>query len=125
MATFKKIMAKDNPVIMYGDSTGLGKAIAPELNSRYKVLYGSTSFSSGWRTRKTTRTPSSPGRPTPTSSASCWSTSRRTPREGKPKVAFFYSDTEFGKDPIPYARKRAKEAWDRRGLRDRDEGRRR
>ena len=29
--------------------------------------------------------------------------------KGKPKVAFFYSDTEFGKDPIPYAKKRAGE----------------
>jgi branched-chain amino acid transport system substrate-binding protein len=26
-----------------------------------------------------------------------------------PKVAFFYSDTEFGRDPIPFARKLAKE----------------
>jgi branched-chain amino acid transport system substrate-binding protein len=31
------------------------------------------------------------------------------PKKGKPKVAFFYSDTEFGKDPIPFARKRAAE----------------
>jgi branched-chain amino acid transport system substrate-binding protein len=46
VATFKKIMAQHNPVIMYGESTGLGKAIAPELNSRYKVLYASASFSS-------------------------------------------------------------------------------
>src|SRR5207253_553203 len=31
VATFKKIMAQYNPVMMYGESTGLGKAIAPEL----------------------------------------------------------------------------------------------
>ncbi|MVD21686.1 amino acid ABC transporter substrate-binding protein, partial [Vibrio cholerae] len=41
VACFKQIMAKHSPVIMYGESTGLGKAIAPELNSRYKVLYAS------------------------------------------------------------------------------------
>ncbi|HSB19712.1 MAG TPA: ABC transporter substrate-binding protein, partial [Anaeromyxobacteraceae bacterium] len=46
VATFKKIMAQHHPVIMYGESTGLGKAIAPELNGHYKVLYGSASFSS-------------------------------------------------------------------------------
>ena len=46
VATFKKMMAQHSPVIMYGESTGQGKAIAPELNSRYRVLYGSTSFSS-------------------------------------------------------------------------------
>jgi branched-chain amino acid transport system substrate-binding protein len=34
----------------------------------------------------------------------------RTPKgKGKPKVAFVYSDTEFGKDPIPFAKKRAAE----------------
>ena len=28
-----------------GESTGEGKSLAPEINSRYHVLYGSTSFS--------------------------------------------------------------------------------
>ena len=45
IASFKKLMAKDNPVMMYGESTGVGKAMAPEINSRYHVVYGSTSFS--------------------------------------------------------------------------------
>jgi len=110
VATFKKIMAKDNPVIMYGDSTGLGKAIAPELNSRYKVLYGSTSFSSELADPKI--------HPYSFVSGPTYSDqfgilleyiAKNHKGKGKPKVAFFYSDTEFGKDPIPYARKRAKE----------------
>jgi branched-chain amino acid transport system substrate-binding protein len=46
VAIFKRIMAKDNPLIFYGDSTGLGKAIAPMIRDKYKILYGSTSFSS-------------------------------------------------------------------------------
>ena len=40
VATFKKMMAQHSPVVIYGESTGQGKAIGPELNSRYKVLYG-------------------------------------------------------------------------------------
>jgi branched-chain amino acid transport system substrate-binding protein len=110
VATFKKIMAKDNPVIMYGESTGQGKAIAPELNSRYKVLYGSTSFSSELADPKS--------HPYSFVSGPTYSDmfgilleyiSKQAKGKARPKVAFFYSDTEFGKDPIPYARKRAKE----------------
>ena len=110
VATFKKIMAKDNPVIMYGESTGQGKAIAPELNSRYKVLYGSTSFSSELADPK--------NHPYSFVSGPTYSDmfgilleyiSKQAKGKARPKVAFFYSDTEFGKDPIPFARKRAKE----------------
>jgi len=110
VATFKKIMAKDNPVIMYGESTGQGKAIAPELNSRYKVLYGSTSFSSELADPK--------NHPYSFVSGPTYSDmfgilleyiSKQAKGKARPKVAFFSSDTEFGKDPIPFARKRAKE----------------
>jgi branched-chain amino acid transport system substrate-binding protein len=110
VATFKKIMAKDNPVIMYGESTGQGKAIAPELNSRYKVLYGSTSFSSELADPKSNPYSFVSG---PTYSDMFGILleyiSKQAKGKARPKVAFFYSDTEFGKDPIPYARKRAKE----------------
>ena len=46
VAAFKRIMARDNPVAMYGESTALGKAMSPEIKDRYKILYSSTSFSS-------------------------------------------------------------------------------
>lgn len=108
VATFKKMMAQHSPVIMYGESTGQGKALAPELNSRYKVLYGSTSFSSEL---------ADPAKhPYMFVSGPTYSDMfgilleyiAKNPKKGKPKVAFFYSDTEFGKDPIPWARERAK-----------------
>ena len=38
VAAFKRIMARDNPVIMYGESTGMGKAVAPEIKDRYKAI---------------------------------------------------------------------------------------
>lgn len=108
VATFKKIMAKDNPVIMYGESTGLGKAIAPELNSRYKVLYGSTSFSSELADPKTHPYSFVSGPTYSDMFGVLLEYIAKNPKgKGKPKVAFFYSDTEFGKDPIAAARKRA------------------
>jgi branched-chain amino acid transport system substrate-binding protein len=110
VATFKKLMAQYNPVIMYGESTGLGKAIAPELNSRYKVLYASASFSSELADPKT--------QPYSFVSGPTYSDmfgvlldyiAKNAKAGAKPKVAFFYSDTEFGRDPIAFAKKRAAE----------------
>ncbi len=109
VATFKKLMAQHNPIAMYGESTGQGKAIAPELNSRYKVMYGSTSFSSELADPK--------AHPYSFVSGPTYSDMfgvlleyiARNAKAVKPKVAFFYSDTEFGKDPIPWAKKRAAE----------------
>ena len=109
VATFKKIMAQHSPVIMYGESTGLGKAIAPELNGRYKVLYSSASFSSELADPKSHPYTFVPG-PTYTDMFNILlEYVAKHPKKGKPKVAFFYSDTEFGKDPIAAAKVRAKE----------------
>ncbi len=110
VATFKKIMAQHSPVIMYGESTGQGKAIAPELNSRYKVLYGSTSFSSELADPKTHPYSFVSGPTYSDMFGVLLEYIAKNPKgKGKPKVAFFYSDTEFGKDPIPWAKKRAAE----------------
>jgi branched-chain amino acid transport system substrate-binding protein len=111
VATFKQMMARDNPAMMYGESTGQGKALAPEINDRYKVLYGSTSFSEELADRKTNPYMFVSG---PTYSQQFGVLLKYIAENPKkkgvaPKVAFFYSDTEFGKDPIPFARQRAKE----------------
>ena len=109
VACFKQIMAKHSPVIMYGESTGLGKAIAPELNSRYKVLYASASFSSELADPKTHPYSFISGPTYSDMFGILLEYIARNKGAAKPKVAFFYSDTEFGKDPIPYAKKRAAE----------------
>ena len=109
VACFKQIMAKHSPVIMYGESTGLGKAIAPELNSRYKVLYASASFSSELADPKTHPFSFISGPTYSDMFSVLLEYIARNKGATRPKVAFFYSDTEFGKDPIPYARKRAAE----------------
>jgi branched-chain amino acid transport system substrate-binding protein len=109
VACFKQIMAKHSPVIMYGESTGLGKAIAPELTSRYKVLYASASFSSELADPKTHPFSFISGPTYSDMFGVLLEYIARNKGAARPKVAFFYSDTEFGKDPIPYARKRAAE----------------
>jgi branched-chain amino acid transport system substrate-binding protein len=109
VACFKQIMAKHSPVIMYGESTGLGKAIAPELNSRYKVLYASASFSSELADPKTHPYSFISGPTYSDMFGVLLEYIARNKGATKPKVAFFYSDTEFGKDPIPFAKKRAAE----------------
>jgi branched-chain amino acid transport system substrate-binding protein len=107
VATFKKMMAQYQPVVMYGESTGQGKAIAPELNSRYKVLYGSTSFSSELADPKTHPYSFVSGPTYSDQFGILLDYIVKHPKKGKPKVAFFYSDTEFGKDPIAWAKARA------------------
>ncbi|MDX2501564.1 MAG: ABC transporter substrate-binding protein [Deltaproteobacteria bacterium] len=106
VAAFKRIMARDNPPIMYGESTGMGKAVAPEIKDRYKVLYSSTSFSSELANAAANPYVFVPG---PTYSDMFGILLKYIAKE-KPgaNVAFFYSDTEFGRDPVPYGREMCK-----------------
>jgi branched-chain amino acid transport system substrate-binding protein len=106
VAAFKRIMARDNPIIMYGESTGMGKAVAPEIKDRYKILYGSTSFSSELANAAENPYVFVPG---PTYSDMFGILLKYIAKE-KPgaNVAFFYSDTEFGRDPVPYGREMCK-----------------
>ncbi len=110
VASFKKMMAKYNPPMDYGESTGQGKALAPEINSRYHVLYGSTSFSQELADRK--KNPyifvSGPTYAQQFGILLKYIAAHPKKKGQKPRVAFFYSDTEFGRDPIPYARQMAK-----------------
>ncbi len=110
IASFKKIMAREKPVMMYGESTGLGKAMAPEINNRYHVVYGSTSFSEELSSRENNPYTFVSG---PTYAQQFGVLLKYISEHPKkkgvpPRVAFFYSDTEFGRDPIPYARELAK-----------------
>lgn len=107
VAIFKRIMAKENPLLFYGDSTGTGKALAPMIKEKYKCFYGSTSFSSELADRASNPYVFVSG---PTYSDMVGILLKYVSQK-KPgaKVGFFYSDTEFGKDPIPYGKKMAKQ----------------
>lgn len=110
IASFKKIMAQYKPVIMYGESTGLGKAMANEINNRYHCLYGSYSFSQELADRSKNPFSYVAG-PTYAQQIGIllkYIADNPKSKDKKPTVAFFYSDTEFGRDPIPYARAMAK-----------------
>ena len=110
IASFKKMMAQHSPVMMYGESTGVGKAMAPEINDRYKVVYGSTSFSAELAQRD--KNPyifvSGPTYAQQFGLLLKYISTHPKKKGKKPTVAFFYSDTEFGRDPIPFAREMAK-----------------
>jgi branched-chain amino acid transport system substrate-binding protein len=99
---FKKIMTVENPLVMVGESTALGKALAPEIKARYKILYGSTSFSGDLADSAMNPYMFVAG---PTYGDMFGILLKYIAKE-KPgaKVAFFYSDSEFGRDPIKFAR---------------------
>jgi branched-chain amino acid transport system substrate-binding protein len=88
--------------VVFGCSTGLGLAMKEKITKDFKVLYSSTSFSG---------TLAQPGlypsifMPGPTYGEQVAILlkyiKRKTPEA---KVAFFFSDSAFGKDPIRYAR---------------------
>lgn len=101
-AKFRDLMEREKPLVMFGESTAMSKALAPEINSRYKVLYGSTSFSGELAQAGINPYIYVAG---PTYGDQFQILLRYIARE-KPgaKVAFFYSDSEFGKDPIKYGR---------------------
>jgi branched-chain amino acid transport system substrate-binding protein len=110
IASFKKAMAQYKPAMNYGESTGEGKALAPEINNRYHVLYGSTSFSQELADRAKNPYMFVSG---PTYSQQFgillkYIAAHPKVKGEKATVAFFYSDTEFGRAPIPYAREMAK-----------------
>ena len=111
VASFKKQMAKHNPPMNYGESTGEGKALAPEINSRYHVLYGSTSFSEelGDRQKNPYMFVSGPTYAQQFGILLKYIAANPKQKGRAPTVAFFYSDTEFGRDPIPFARQMAKQ----------------
>lgn len=107
LANFKKAYAEAPDMAGYfGDSTGFMKLLAPELNGRYKVLTGSTSFASELANPGTNPYQYVSG---PTYQDMFGILLQHISEQGGKRLAFVYSDTEFGKDPIPYGRERAAE----------------
>ena len=102
MSAFQKLMATENPIYFSAESTAQAKALAPDFKAKYKMLLGSTSMSS--ELANTAWNPYS------------WVTGPTygdqfgillkyiAKKKRRAKVAFFYSDTEFGKDPIKFGR---------------------
>jgi len=107
IAAFKRLYAQHKPHCMWAQSTGMTKALAPEINTRYKVLYSAYTFAD---------IAASPDKnpymfiPGPTY-ADMFGVLLKYIAKEKPgaNIAFFYGDSEFGREPIPAGRKMCKE----------------
>jgi len=110
LAIFKQVMASDEKaVVFYGDSTGFSKLVAPELNDRYKILVGGTSFATDLTDEAAHPFQFMPG-PSYADQIGILLKYISDNAGGKtPRVALFYSNTEFGRDPIASARATAAE----------------
>jgi branched-chain amino acid transport system substrate-binding protein len=99
---FARIMEQYKPLAMYGDSTALGEALANDITTRYKVLYSSTSFSGSMAFASVNSSIFVPG-PTYGDQLAILVKYIAAQKPGA-KVAFFYSDSPFGKEPLKYGR---------------------
>jgi len=108
MSVFKKLMGANNPPVFYGDSTAWAKAAAKEVSQMGTVLTSSPSFSSDLADPKNAPYYFMAG---PTYTAMCEILleyiNRTSKGATKPAIAIVYSDTEFGRDPIPGAKAKA------------------
>ncbi len=106
IAAFKRLYAQYAPQVMFGQSTGMTKALGPEIKSRYKVLYSAYTMTSEAANPK-----ENPylfiAAPT---YAEQFGVLLKYIAKEKPgaNIAFFYSDTEFGREPIPAGKEMAK-----------------
>ncbi|MCM0614204.1 ABC transporter substrate-binding protein [Marinobacter sediminum] len=110
VAAFKKISGSDSPAVYYGDSTAFMKTIASELNSQGNTLMSGASFATALTDNEKYPYQFIPG---PNYSQMFGIILEYIASQGeggdKPTVAFVYSDTEFGKDPIENGKAKAAE----------------
>jgi branched-chain amino acid transport system substrate-binding protein len=107
IAAAKRLYSQYHPQCMWGQSTGMTKALAPEIKDRYKSLYSAYTFAEIAANPKENPLLFLPG---PTYVEQFGVALKYIARE-KPgaNIAFFYSDTEFGREPIPAGREICKE----------------
>lgn len=106
VAAFKKITSQNKVNLYYGDSTGFSKTINPELNRLGNILMTGASFATEINDPEKFPAQFLVG---PDYTEMFGILLRYIAKE-KPgaKVAFVYSDTEFGRDPIDESREEAK-----------------
>ena len=107
VAAFKKITSQNKVDFYYGDSTGFSKTINPELNRMNSILMSGASFATELNDPEKYPYQFLAG---PDYSEMFKILLRYIAQENPgAKVAFVYSDTEFGRDPIDESRKVAEE----------------
>ena len=107
VAAFKKITSQNKVDFYYGDSTGFSKTINPELNRMDSILMSGASFATELNNPEKYPYQFLAG----PDYTEMFSILLRYIAQEKPgaKVAFVYSDTEFGRDPIEASRKVAED----------------
>ena len=108
VAIFKKLMASEKPSFFYGDSTQWAKAVAQDAIAAGTIMTSSTSLAASVADPVNMPQHFVPG-PIYGSMheilmeyiAKTWG------KADKPKVAYVYADTEFGRDGIPSGKARA------------------
>lgn len=107
VAAFKKITSQNTVNLYYGDSTGFSKTINPELERMGNILMTGASFATEINDPEKFPAQFLVG-PDYTEMFGILLKYIATEKPGA-TVAFVYSDTEFGRDPIETSRKRAEE----------------
>lgn len=108
IAAWKKFMASDNPVAVFGDGTGFVRASAQENNERYKVMMTSTSYASDLEdTAKYGYHFMSGPNYSDAVDVLLQHVKSNFKGSGKPKLAVIHSASEFGRDPLEHLKKRA------------------
>ena len=105
---FKKIMAAEKPSFFYGDSTPWVKAITQDAVAAGTVMTSSTSLATVVADPVNTPQHFVPGPTYPRLHEILMEYIARTYSSGpKPRIAYVYADTEFGRDGIPGGKARA------------------
>jgi branched-chain amino acid transport system substrate-binding protein len=107
IAAWKKFMASDNPVAVFGDGTGFVRAASQENNERYKVLMTSTSYASDLEdpAKYGYHFMSGPNYSEATE-VLMQHVKANFKGSGRPKLAVIHSASEFGRDPLEHIKKR-------------------
>ncbi len=107
VAAFKKITSQNDVNFYYGDSTGFSKTINQELNRGNNILMSGASFATELNDPEKFPYQFIPG----PDYTEMFGIMLRHIAQEKPgaKVAFIYSDTEFGRDPIQASKKAAED----------------
>jgi branched-chain amino acid transport system substrate-binding protein len=109
VAIFKKIMAAEKPSFFYGDSTQWAKAVSQDAIASNSIMTSSTSLASVVADPATMPQHIVPGPTYPRLHEILMEYIARSARGAaeKPKIAYVYADTEFGRDGIPGGKARA------------------
>ncbi len=108
LANYQRTLATEGDALVayFGDSTGFMKLVAPELTGDQARLMGSTSFASELANPSVNPYQYLAG---PTYEDQFDILLQNIKDEGGSTVAFIFSNTEFGRDPIEHGKRRAEE----------------